>query len=649
MNQVSIEIPRIYREVTEQASATRVVVHPHVNCAGLQVMTALSLSNASPLRPVALLVPKAKLETAFFQAKAWSECATPKRVGRAWYFDELGLWLSASLTEIPGRIHRVYAADCHLIEDEPILPSGSVAVGAEPFQGHWFRALISRTLPANLIQFNRETIEAIWADAFAVLERRDNFLQAYADRPLEYTNEALGIDLISFQVQALEALLKYQRVSVIAAPGTGKTLAAAVAVLWFGPSHPGSHTITTGPTFEHLKHKLWPEIHARYNGAKVAIPGELDNTQLVMGPDWISYAISTKRPAAFGGTHKRNQLVLFDDAHGVDPAIWKVTEDNLMSGEGSRWFAIGNPICEESHPFYKTTLPGSGWHVIYFSALEHPNVKTGYEVIPGAVSKAKIESLARYGPDSWEYITGALGRFASGHSRALIQRDTLMRQNTSMLEPRLVDRRLKAVLLDAHVGADIADDGIDWNSVTLWLEYETAGKKRLVLADQVRWRGAALMGTVGQLSYQIEVWRKAYGIELPWGNVHIDGIGIGSGVVSRLHELGRPVDKVNFGEGPKNDWDLDIAGSLFLNRRAELYAVLAQLLFDGQASIPERFESTWEDVCAVEWSKTISSSGHRCLIPKEEVKKRLPHGRSPDDGDSAVIGLSRTGGGSIFG
>lgn len=451
----------------------------------------------------------------------------------------------------------------------------------------------------------------------ATIEQEIAAARRWQSDPEYFVREVIGARLLKFQSDVLRSVRDNKRTLVVTAPGTGKTTVAAATVLWFTVANYGAHTITTAPTWDHLEKKLWPQIASMHRSAKAPIGGEMSGTKLQIGVDWMAYAISTDRPAAFGGTHKKKMLVVFDDAHGVNEDIWKITEDNLMAGHGAHWLAIGNPLYAEG-PFYHASLPGSGWNVIHFSALDHPNVIERREVVPGAVTHEKVDKIvAKYGVESPEYEREVLGRFADSVTSALISRAMLAA--CASITPNVKE--------EAHLGIDVSEGGSDRTVVSL--------VRDRVLVQQWEWTGDDPMVNTGKVRNLIVE------THVDPSNVHIDMGGGGSAVVARLGELGIPVDGVWFGGAARGALDTALSGEKYANMRSEMYAVAAQLLREKALSIPEQFESTWTDLCQPEWDTgKVRSDGGRVLKPKEQIKKRI--GRSPDYGDSLVLALARS-------
>jgi hypothetical protein len=148
------------------------------------------------------------------------------------------------------------------------------------------------------------------------------------------------------------------------------------------------------------------------------------------------------------------------------------------------------------------------------------------------------------------------------------------------------------------------------------------------------WRGEDLMKTSGRLIDAM----KRHGVEAR--NVCIDSCGIGAGVVDRLLEAGHRCTSVDFGSAPVGDW-ASVVGrdAAFLNRRAELHAVLRHLVRGKLIGIPARFRETLADIQSIRY--WYDGRGRFTVEPKDSIRERIR--RSPDHSDSLVIALGAPG------
>jgi hypothetical protein len=126
------------------------------------------------------------------------------------------------------------------------------------------------------------------------------------------------------------------------------------------------------------------------------------------------------------------------------------------------------------------------------------------------------------------------------------------------------------------------------------------------------------MKTVGIVRRAIEEFNAA--------RVHVDVVGIGAGVVDRLHELGlkRKVHGVNVGENASDT-------ARHANLRAEIYDNLRQRFEEETISIPNNPDLVSE-LAAIRMEFT--SKGQLRLEPKESMRRRH---RSPDMADALAL------------
>ena len=146
---------------------------------------------------------------------------------------------------------------------------------------------------------------------------------------------------------------------------------------------------------------LWSEIRAAW--LRVGdLPGELFRLSLRIDDATRHYALGftgDTEPGKLTGIHHERLLVVLDEAHELPADAWAAVM-SLAAGEQNRICAIGNPGPLEG-PWYRI---GRRWPGFRTSALDHPNVTSGEEKIPGAVSRAYVEDMrSEFGEESAVY------------------------------------------------------------------------------------------------------------------------------------------------------------------------------------------------------------------------------------------------------
>ena len=131
------------------------------------------------------------------------------------------------------------------------------------------------------------------------------------------------------------------------------------------------------------------------------------------------------------------------------------------------------------------------------------------------------------------------------------------------------------------------------------------------------WRGLNNMDLAARVAMEVD--------EHQPDAVFIDS-GAGAGVIDRLRQLGHDPIEVPFG-GRANRADL------YLNRRAEMWCEMADWLRSGGA-IPNEAGLKLELATPIYW---FDSQGRKVLEPKDEIKKRLQGGGSPDLADALAL------------
>jgi len=108
----------------------------------------------------------------------------------------------------------------------------------------------------------------------------------------------------------------------------------------------------------------------------------------------------------------------------------------------------------------------------------------------------------------------------------------------------------------------------------------------------------------------------------------VDSIGVGSGVVDRLRELGAPVRGVNVAESPS-------MGETYNNLRTELWFKTKAWLEDRSCKIPQDDELL-ADLTGIRYSFT--SSGKMAAESKDQMRRRGL--RSPDLADAVCLTMA---------
>ena len=157
----------------------------------------------------------------------------------------------------------------------------------------------------------------------------------------------------------------------------------------------------------------------------------------------------------------------------------------------------------------------------------------------------------------------------------------------------------------------------------------------MVIERLTQWHGLSTMETVARVAQEAEKAgvfpsRPAYNCEA-YGQITVDVVGLGAGIVDRLREMGYSVRGFNGGSFTTQQHK-------FLNLRASSYWNLRTLLEEGRIALP-RDPGLFEELLAIRWFPT--SEGKVQLERKVDMKRRL--GKSPDRADAVSMAFGARG------
>ena len=179
----------------------------------------------------------------------------------------------------------------------------------------------------------------------------------------------------------------------VSANATGKTHGAARVGVWFYKTFPDAQIYTgAAPPESNLKKLLWGEI-----GNIVETNPDLFKSDTVTklhvqrsaqsfltGVTIPMSGTEAQREAKFSGKHSKFLLFLIDEGDAVPDEVYKGIE-SCMSGGHARLLIMFNPRAEVGEA-YRMIRDGKA-NVVHLSAFSHPNVVTGQDQIPGAVTR----------------------------------------------------------------------------------------------------------------------------------------------------------------------------------------------------------------------------------------------------------------------
>ncbi|MFA7287288.1 MAG: hypothetical protein WC055_00250 [Melioribacteraceae bacterium] len=229
-------------------------------------------------------------------------------------------------------------------------------------------------------------------------------LTRYQNDPVGFMKNVLKIEHISDDlISACESVLKNKITIAQSANATGKTWLLGHLAIWFYLCFEESQVIMiASPPESNLKEKSFAEVLKVFYKNKHLFDGKHVVTTLkiaesgkgtdanpkhfIIGKAIPSSGSPEERTAKFSGSHSPQMLVLVDEANGCPDEIF-VALEGVLSGSWNKMFCTLNPR-QKSGACYQMTKTDKA-NTLVLSAFSHPNVVTGEDIVPGAVSREK--------------------------------------------------------------------------------------------------------------------------------------------------------------------------------------------------------------------------------------------------------------------
>lgn len=432
--------------------------------------------------------------------------------------------------------------------------------------------------------------------------------------PIRFYHDVWGGSVVHWDKfeEVARAVANHRRVVVPSGHGVGKTFDAAhIAAWWLNVFHPAK-VITTAPTWPQVEKLLWSEIRTAYSQSKLKLGGRVLQTEIKIADDWFAIGLSPRQDnetKEFGtqtlqGYHSPNLLIILDEAAAIPKAIFTAAEALVVGGH-NHILAIGNPT-SPAGPFYEACRSPL-WHKIKISSFDHPNVKTGKIVVPGAVTQEWIDDRKKeWGENSSLYIAKVLGEFPPEGEDTLVPLSWVELAITND-SARTGSRRLSC---------DVARKGDD---KTVILDMDG---RRTVSLDKYTKQNTAV--TSGRLITKLK--KRQYDA------VAIDDVGLGGGVTDNLVDQGYEVEAFLGGGRPREP-------DRFEMTRDEAYWVMREAFQPdshgkSHLQIPDD-EDLKLQLTSVKWR--VNRRGKIQVESKADMKKRGL--KSPDEMDALAMNL----------
>jgi hypothetical protein len=398
------------------------------------------------------------------------------------------------------------------------------------------------------------------------------------------------------------------REAVASGRGIGKSALVSWLVIWMLTTRIGSTTIVSANSESQLRKVTWAEITKWLAMGLNSHWFEVSATSL-QPAKWLTELVerdlrkgtrywgvegrlwSAENPDAFAGVHNMDGvLVIFDEASGIDDAIWAVTAGFFTENTPNRfWFAFSNPRRNTGY-FYET----------FHSKRDFWSTKiVDARTVEGTDKAVYQQIIDEYGPDSSQAHVEVYGQFPDAGDDQFISAYTV---DEAMKRVKYQD--LSAPIV---IGVDPARFGADATVIAI--------RQGRDIAKIIRHRGDDTMTVVGYVIEAIEEFKPTL--------VVIDEGGLGAGIVDRLKEQRYKIKGVNFGNKAKNP-------IMYGNMRAQMWGDMREWL--KTASIPnDRFLKT--DLISPMMKP--DSRGTIFLESKKDMKARGL--ASPDAADAIAV------------
>lgn len=449
--------------------------------------------------------------------------------------------------------------------------------------------------------------------------------------PNFYCKAVLGDTLWKIQIDIMDAIRDYSRVTVKSCHASGKSFVAARIALNFLHAFTNSIVLTTAPTFRQVEDILWQEIRSAFYNARVpdAMFGTMLNTRYDLGDGWFGIGLSTDDPDRFQGYHSNHILVVADEASGIEKNIFDAIEGITSTGY-TRVLLIGNPT--DPTGYFAETFKHDIWKKITISCFDTPNFSTinnleqlknsTEEQRTAAVTNPKLitprwayERIMDWGVESPLFQSRVLGMFPEESDDTLI---ALKYVEKALLQNNPDGSRKVRIGDDWQIGLDVARYGSDRTCFVVRHGSE--------VIDIIWYQKEDTMKTVGRAKYILR--------QYPEARLLIDEIGIGAGVVDRLNEDkkfdGRIVG-INVANRTQDDENIK-----FINMRARFYWKLRERFINNEIILIDR-GSVVSDLTNLKY-KFRSTDGAIQIESKEDLKKRGL--RSPDIADALTLAFA---------
>lgn len=489
----------------------------------------------------------------------------------------------------------------------------------------------------------------------------------YQDSPQRFGEEVLKERYTDDMKKLMQAVVDNSTVAAISGNGVGKTFCAATIAIWHFLCFPNSQTFClSAPPESNLRRLLWGEIWKKVRKYPHIFEKFKQTDMQIARSEW-SYVVGItipqsgtdeQREAKTSGKHAPYLMFIADESDGIGDPVYKGI-DSCKSGGVAKLLCLYNPRRSTGY-VYRAVRDGIA-KTINVSVFTHPNVTSGENIIPGAVTRNKTlcriheqtlpvnDEEGKNDPSCFEvpnFLVGCVGISDSGKEypplmpgyrkiidnrfyyqvlgiyggtgeNQLIQKEWVdaARARWDLYRIQFGENPPEAVR--PIFGWDIADLGDDQNS--LCKRYGSW------VSRFEKWRSI----TPDESAIRVAETAKHY----KSANVMTDSCGVGAPCHSLLRKQKVKATRVMAAEKPTKKADLPGGEQKaeFRNLRDQLWWEVRLWISSDTAMIPPD-ELLMEELLAADYEE---KNGKICIMPKEKMRALL--GRSPDTADSLCL------------
>lgn len=219
--------------------------------------------------------------------------------------------------------------------------------------------------------------------------------EEYQGRPFDFFREKLGIhSLTEDQTIFIQSIVDNKIVIAQSATGVGKTFALALIAIFFYKCYLDVQVYATAPPpKENLRDLFWAELTEQIGKQPKLFEGDkkvqfkIDRAprQFIRGLIIPNVADSEQKVARFSGKHQKVLIFIFDEGDAIPDECYKGVEGCMSGGVLVRFIICFNPKLKLGAAY--RMISNQTATIVTMCAFDHPNVKTGVNVIPGAVTR----------------------------------------------------------------------------------------------------------------------------------------------------------------------------------------------------------------------------------------------------------------------